>query len=57
MLRSQSNLCFKFPLLKGDWESRGIRKKLVNQNITFPWLTVNADLTTKERKITCRCGT
>lgn len=57
MQRSQSNLCFKFPKFKRDCESGATRTKPVNENITFPWLTVNADLATKERKITCRCGT
>lgn len=57
MERSQSNLCFKFPTLKKDCESTATRTKLANENITFPWLRVNADLETKERKITCRRGT
>lgn len=57
MQRSQGNLCFKFPKFKRDCESGATRTKPVNENITFPWLTVNADLATKERKITCRCGT
>lgn len=53
MERSQSNLCFKFPTLKKDWESTATRTKVANENVTFPWLRVNANLETKERKITC----